>query len=409
MALTPEDQAKWDDWRRRLDEWKARDAATGGHAGPKPPAPTQAEAPSAYPSDAQFTEPNAAGGGTGNSSTSGFTYDPNKETTAPPSTAWNTPKDDAGDPRPKGQFDADHPEGSPGTPGGGAVGGYVVVPPPPPPTSTAAGPDLGYLDRYRQLLDQTRTNAEGRLAPQASPVGATYGGVSSYEAGRADDSGQSKNYQGDALSALKAMASGQFGSRAETLLKNQGQVNAGRAAGLAAARGRGGRKGDIDSILRAKAEMDLNTTGQMADLRAQEQRDAIGALGQLSSQARGQDASMSQFNVGQGNAASQFRSTELNKASQQDADREVQVRLNNLKAELESRGLNDAQVRSTLLQQTELIKSQVEQEFLSGEKQKDRDLERWKAQYGGDIHDKDILGAVANVIGAGIGAVAKKG
>ena len=191
----------------------------------------------------------------------------------------------------------------------GAAGGAVI------------GGALGYFGGggqadYRAQLDRLAAGYGNRQAPQAGAASqANYSGFRSNQAGL--------------ISQLEAMARGQGPSAAAIQMREAMDRAAGSQASAAA--GAGGRGVNAGAAFRNASNNTAAVQAQgardTATLRAQEQMNAMGQLGQVTAQGRAADEGINQFNAGAQN----------------------DMQLANLQAKLKTLGLNDeAQLRALM-------------------------------------------------------------
>ncbi len=204
---------------------------------------------------------------------------------------------------------------------GGAMAGSAFGP-----VGTVAGGllggALGYFsggdprDNYRKQLEQLAAGYGNRQAPQAGPAQtAGYSGFRSNQAGL--------------ISQLEAMARGQGPSAAAIQMREAMDRAAGSQTSLAA--GAGGRGVNAGAAFRQASDNTAAIQAQgardTATLRAQEQLNAYGQLGQAIGQGRAADEGINTFNAGAQN----------------------QMAMANLQAKLQQLGLNDeAQLRALM-------------------------------------------------------------
>ncbi len=203
---------------------------------------------------------------------------------------------------------------------GGAMAGSIFGVP-----GAAVGGALGGLwgglsgnpqDEYKKQLDRLAAGYANRQAPQA---GAAQQG--SYSGFRQNQAGL--------ISQLEALARGEGPSAAGIQMREAMDRAAGaQASGMAGAGGRGVNAG---AALRNASNNTAAITAQGArdtsTLRAQEQFNALGQLGQTVNQGRGADENMNQFN----------------------ANAQNQMAMANLQAQLQTLGLNDeAQLKALM-------------------------------------------------------------
>lgn len=207
---------------------------------------------------------------------------------------------------------------------GGAMAGSSFGP-----WGTAIGGGLGLLsgflgangndpnEKYKKQLADLANKMGGRPAPQlqGAPTQAGYGDARANQAGL--------------IAQLEAMARGEGPSAAAIQMRDaMDRAVAAQTSAAATASGRGVNPGaaylnasNMGAAITAQGARDTAT------LRAQEQINALGQLGQVTGQARGQDENVNQFNA-----------TTQNNAN-----------LANLQATLQTMGLNDeAQLRALL-------------------------------------------------------------
>lgn len=195
-----------------------------------------------------------------------------------------------------------------GTAIGGAVGGALGL----------FGGDGGAGDqqRYKQQLAELSKTYANRQAPQLGAAGQA--GPSNFRANQAG-----------LISQLEAMARGEGPSAAAIQMREaMDRAAAAQTSAAATAGGRGVNQGAayLNAANNGAAIM-AQGARDTATLRAQEQANAVGQLGQTLGQARGQDDQMSQYNT---SAQNQFS-------------------LANLQAKLQTMGLNDeAQIRALM-------------------------------------------------------------
>lgn len=203
---------------------------------------------------------------------------------------------------------------------GGAMAGFGVGGPAGAIVGGLIGGAAGYFggdpkEDYRKQLMALSNGYGGRQAPQAGASQAGYSGFRANQAGL--------------ISQLEAMARGEGPSAAAIQMREAMDRAAGaQASGAAGAGGRGVNAGaafrtaaNNTAAIQAQGARDTST------MRAQEQFNAMGMLGQTINQGRGADENTNQFNAGQQN----------------------QVALANLQTKLQQLGLNDeAQLRALM-------------------------------------------------------------
>jgi hypothetical protein len=168
---------------------------------------------------------------------------------------------------------------------------------------------------YQEQLKQLAAGYGKRTAPQMT---ATTAGQSQF-----------RQNQAGLIAQLEAMARGQGPSAAALQMRDaMDRASATQASAAAGAGGRGVNAGAaMRQAMNNTAAVQSQGARDTATLRAQEQLNAIGQLGQVVGQARGQDDQMSQFNAGQTNGAAEA----------------------NLRAKLQMIGLNDeSQLRALM-------------------------------------------------------------
>jgi len=219
--------------------------------------------------------------------------------------------------------DFDFSQGAQGAAGGAMAGSAFG------PWGTAIGGGLGLLsgflgshgsdpnDKYKKQLAELAKTMGNRQAPQLG-TGAAQAGYSNV-----------RGNQAGLIAQLEAMARGEGPSAAAIQMREaMDRAVASQTSTAATAAGRGVNQGA--AYLNA-ANMGAAIEGQgardTATLRAQEQANAIGQLGQVIAQGRAADENINQFNAGANN----------------------QFSLANLQAQLQTLGLNDeAQLRALL-------------------------------------------------------------
>lgn len=174
----------------------------------------------------------------------------------------------------------------------------------------------GGASDYQAQLQQLAAGYGKRTAPQIGP------------AAQAGQSGFRQNQAG-LISLLESMARGQGPSAAALQMRDA--MDRASAAQSSAAAGAGGRGVNAGAAMRTAmnntAAIQSQGARDTATLRAQEQLNATGMLGNVIGQARGADDAMSQFNAGQRNS----------------------VANSNLQAQLQMLGLNDeSQLRALM-------------------------------------------------------------
>ena len=170
--------------------------------------------------------------------------------------------------------------------------------------------------KYKDQLAKLATQYGNRQAPQTGPANLA----------QASDF---RNNQAGLIAQLQAMAAGQGPSAAAIQMREA--MDRAAAAQTSAAAGAGGRGVNQGAAYLNAANNSAAITAQgardTAVLRAQEQNNAIGQLGQVVGQARGADEGLSQFN----------------------ANAQNQGNIANLQAQLQQLGLNDeSQLRALL-------------------------------------------------------------
>ena len=168
---------------------------------------------------------------------------------------------------------------------------------------------------YQEQLKQLAAGYGKRTAPQMTAAVAGTSGFRQNQAGL--------------IGMLESMARGQGPSAAALQMREA--MDRAAATQASAAAGAGGRGVNAGAAMRQAmnntAAVQTQGARDTATLRAQEQLNAIGQLGQVVGQARGQDDQMSQFNAGAKNDASRA----------------------NMQATLQMLGLNDeAQLRALM-------------------------------------------------------------
>jgi hypothetical protein len=195
---------------------------------------------------------------------------------------------------------------------GGAFGG---------PLGAVIGGGLGFAGglfggggeqaKYQEQLQKLATGYGNRTAPQAGP------------ASTAGNSGFRGNQAG-LIAQLEAMGRGEGPSAAQMQMREAMDRAAGSQASAAA--GAGGRGvnagGALRNAMNNTAAIQQQGARDTATMRAQEQFNALGQLGQVTAQGRAADEQVGMFNAGQQNNMSQFNAQQqmqmlgLNDASQ---------------------------------------------------------------------------------------------
>jgi hypothetical protein len=199
---------------------------------------------------------------------------------------------------------------------GGAMAGSSFGP-----WGTAIGGGLGILtgflgqhgadpnEKYKKQLAELAKSFQGRQAPQI--------GDPASQAGYSDMRGN----QAGLVSQLEAMARGEGPSAAAIQMREaMDRAVAAQTSAVAGAGGRGVNQGAAYlNAANNSAAITAQGARDTATLRAQEQSNALGQLGQVIGQGRAQDENVNQFNAGANN----------------------QFSLANLQAQLQTLGLND--------------------------------------------------------------------
>jgi hypothetical protein len=206
---------------------------------------------------------------------------------------------------------------------GGAMAGAAFGP-----WGAAIGGALGGLGG---LFGSDPADQQKKYAEQLQKLSAGYGNRAAPQAGAAAQGQYSgfRQNQAGLISQLEAMARGEGPSAAQMQMREAMDRAAGaQSSAMAGAGGRGVNAGAaFRNASNNTAAVQAQGARDTATIRAQEQLNAYGQLGQAINQGRGADENMNQFNAGAQN----------------------QMAMANLQAQLQTLGLNDeAQLRALM-------------------------------------------------------------